>query len=215
MSGWKSGGRAGSSRDGRLHFLSHRPLLVTACSVSRMIRTLPLLVAALQQPYRHSHGYTYYHYTTHGFHTAMEYIYVLPLQQHKWYVGSTNDINIRYQQHQNGTHNVRWTREFPPIGPPVLLLRKRDGHHETNLTIDLMRQYGIDNVRGGTYTRPYLSDNDRMNLQRHIWDGLGLCRYCGLGHHIQDCPFRRNGVCWNCGEPGHTSPNCPNRVPRI
>ena len=44
----------------------------------------------------------------------MEYIYILKLKNSKYYVGKTQNIEKRYEQHVNGTGSA-WTKKYKPL----------------------------------------------------------------------------------------------------
>ena len=48
-----------------------------------------------------------------------------------------------------------------------------------------MKQYGIDNIRGGNYVMDNFSDYQRSVLQKDIWKSQGRCEYCG--EHCNIC----------------------------
>lgn len=42
------------------------------------------------------------------------YLYILECSNGGYYTGYTNDINRRYQEHQQGSAKCKYTRSFPP-----------------------------------------------------------------------------------------------------
>ncbi|GJQ11712.1 hypothetical protein GpartN1_g3503.t1 [Galdieria partita] len=149
------------------------------------------------------------------------YIYVLKLQQDKWYIGSTTNLSQRIAQHNEGTGSV-WTSHFPPIDL-FDCQEQRDGWHEENLTKEYMSRYGIENVRGGPYTAFNLKEEDKETIQRALDAFAGACYFCGsTGHVAADCStakFNEGGTvqyaeyysrqaCFRCGRPGHYISEC-------
>lgn len=79
-------------------------------------------------------------------------IYVLALQDRKYYVGSSNNVPMRIKAHLEGTGSV-WTRLHPPVSShpylsPITKLTGDINTDERNETIHRMHAHGIDNVRG-------------------------------------------------------------------
>ena len=126
----------------------------------------------------------------------MEYIYILKLQKGKWYVGKTSDIMKRYQQHIDGRGSA-WTSKYPPVS---LVESKPVGslHDENNLTKDYMKKYGVENVRGGSYTQITLDDSVISVLNNEFLGNTDKCFKCGLaGHFANTCQKRQEEV-WGC-----------------
>lgn len=82
-------------------------------------------------------------------------LYVLQLQNGKYYVGTTHNVKKRYEMHKNG-NGAEWTKCYPPV---KILYQKQFAfcdprkalHEEDEKTVELMFKYGKDNVRGGKY----------------------------------------------------------------
>jgi predicted GIY-YIG superfamily endonuclease len=114
-------------------------------------------------------------------------IYVLKLQGDKYYVGKSKDIVGRYQQHVNG-QGSSWTKKYKPIS---LLECKSDvsPFEEDKVVKEYMYKYGIDNVRGGSYTQISLDQVQQEALNREIRGGTDACHQCGQkGHFVKFCP---------------------------
>lgn len=77
-------------------------------------------------------------------------IYVLELENGKWYVGWTGrkDSQERINMHFNG-EGSKWTRLHKPVAVHTVL----DGtvQDEGRVTLEFMRKYGWENVRGGDW----------------------------------------------------------------
>ena len=116
----------------------------------------------------------------------MEYLYVLKLEKGKWYVGKTTDLIKRYQQHVGG-HGSAWTSKYSPVSltesKPITSV-----HDENNTTKDLMKKYGVENVRGGSYTQINLDDSVISVLNKEFLGNTDKCFKCGLaGHFANKC----------------------------
>jgi len=87
----------------------------------------------------------------------MSTIYVLRLQQGKFYVGRTlKPVQERFQEHLDGGNMCsEWTKRYPPI--EIMNQTPGDGYDEDSETVRMMSKYGIENVRGGIYSQTKLS----------------------------------------------------------
>lgn len=114
------------------------------------------------------------------------YIYILKLQNNKYYVGKSNDPDTCIQSHKNGTISV-WTKKYKPI-----LVKKvipnMSHRHENKYTIKYMYKYGIDNVRGGLYITEVLDNTQRSEINKQIWRTNACCTQCGRKeHNVKNC----------------------------
>ena len=116
----------------------------------------------------------------------MEYLYILKLEKSKWYVGKTTDIMKRYQQHVSGKGSA-WTSKYPPVA--LVESKPITSHHdENNSTKDYMKKYGVENVRGGSYTQIVLDDTTISVLNKEFLGNTDKCFKCGLsGHFTNKC----------------------------
>lgn len=116
----------------------------------------------------------------------MAYLYTLQLQSGKYYVGKSDDPDTRFLAHKNGNGAV-WTKIHKPV--KILEIRELKGEHdETNTTKDMMKKYGVDNVRGGAYTQSVLDDATKSVLEHEILGNTDKCYTCGqAGHFANRC----------------------------
>ena len=93
-------------------------------------------------------------------------IYILLLENNKYYIGRTKDLAERFKQHCNG-YGVEWTKLHKPIKIiyTTLLLNSYD---ENNYTKLYMKKYGIENVRGGSFCAIKLDKGDTNKLTKII-----------------------------------------------
>ncbi len=134
----------------------------------------------------------------------MVYIYVLSLEQNKYYIGKTNNINFRLDQHFN-SNGSEWTKRFHPLAL-VELIPNCDSFDEDKYTKIYMNKYGIDNVRGGSYCQIKLSINTIETLKKELNGANDKCYTCGqYSHFSKDC---RELMCYRCGRSGHLVNKC-------
>ena len=121
----------------------------------------------------------------------MTNIYILKLQNGKYYIGKTDNIEQRKQQHINGTAS-NWTKKYPPISVEQIIPNASD-FDEDKYTKEYMSKYGIDNVRGGTYVTEELDEVQQYTLQKEIWGAKNLCTQCGRsGHFVKYCKYEKD-----------------------
>ena len=82
-------------------------------------------------------------------------VYVLQLENEKYYVGLSKDVDRRFQEHQTGV-GAKWTKKYPPIKVVYKMVTSHTAYLyastiENLKTIEYMKKYGKENVRGGTY----------------------------------------------------------------
>ena len=113
-------------------------------------------------------------------------LYVLALEDGKYYVGKTNNLEKRIEEHRDGEGSI-WTKKYAPINV-VQIIHDCGRFDEDNYTKSYMKKYGINNVRGGSYTQIKLS-NEQINLLETEIKGLNdECFKCGKkGHFAKDC----------------------------
>ena len=107
-------------------------------------------------------------------------IYVLLLQQNKYYVGKTNHIINRITGHCTNRGSL-WTK----IHKPIKILQIYDSNNvfdEDKYTIKYMKQYGIDNVRGGSFCQIELNEENTNTINRMINGSTDKCYKCGGNH---------------------------------
>jgi hypothetical protein len=113
-------------------------------------------------------------------------IYILRLQGGRYYVGKSDNVEHRYQQHLNG-HGSSWTKKYRPIAI-AKTIENASSYDEDRYLKEYMDIYGIENVRGGSYVQMELSDTQKESLKLEIRGATDKCTKCGCkGHFVKDC----------------------------
>ena len=113
-------------------------------------------------------------------------IYILKLENNKYYVGKTDNLEKRKQAHLNGTASS-WTKKYKPLSVKKII-QNASPFDEDKYTIEYMGIYGIDNVRGGIYVTEALDELERYTIKKFIWGANDCCTQCGRkGHFIKNC----------------------------
>jgi len=127
--------------------------------------------------------------------TTTTTIYVLELADHCWYVGKTNDVQRRFQQHLAGNGSA-WTRKHRPLSISATY-HNASPFDEDKVTKEYMARYGIHHVRGGVYVQINLPDEQKRSIQREIAGSQDRCFICGSPeqHFAAECSLshRKSG----------------------
>ncbi len=112
-------------------------------------------------------------------------IYILLLEKGKYYVGKTNNFQNRIQQHVNKQACV-WTKKYPYVDV-YKSYTNCDTYDEDKYTLQMMSQFGIDNVRGGSFSNINLSCNTKRHIIHMIRSSENKCFNCGGNHFVSNC----------------------------
>ena len=145
----------------------------------------------------------------------MTYIYALKLRGDNYYVGKTDNPQFRLETHFDKGGAV-FTKRFKPTHVHALHPDCTD-HDETRITLDYMREFGIQKVRGGPWTQIMLTDAEEEFIQKMIDSESDNCYRCGKsGHYVGKCPDNKKSkskkkkieTCGRCQRYGHSEKTC-------
>ena len=143
--------------------------------------------------------------------------YVIKCEDGCYYVGKTDRlVQQRYAQHVAGKGS-EWTK----LHKPIKLLKYQNNSNiwlEDQWTKECVAKYGIDKVRGGSYSNTILSKEQVNVLSNEINTAKNLCFNCNKsGHFAKDCkvnakkkiPISKNPKrCSRCGRNSHKADKC-------
>jgi predicted GIY-YIG superfamily endonuclease len=116
----------------------------------------------------------------------MVHIYVLKLKSGKYYIGRTTKPSARIKAHWNG-RATSWTSKYRP--EKIVSISPGDNFDEDKTVLEYMSKYGIDNVRGGSFSNMKLGKSEKKILGNMVYGAQNRCFHCGSrGHWVRDCP---------------------------
>jgi|UniRef100_A0A6C0F0T2 cellular nucleic acid-binding protein len=115
-------------------------------------------------------------------------IYVLLLEEGKYYIGKSNDVFKRCIEHFEGSGSC-WTKKYKPLKLQKTI-ENVSPFEEDKITKEYMLKYGIENVRGGTYTQIELTENQIQSITYELRGAMDECLKCGKkGHFVAECVY--------------------------
>jgi predicted GIY-YIG superfamily endonuclease len=116
-------------------------------------------------------------------------IYALECEGGKYYIGrTTKSAEARLQEHRSAENTCAFTNQYKPFRV-IEEVETESPYEEDALTKKYMSVYGIDNVRGGSYTTLELADWQRKALEHEMAAMADLCFTCKeRGHFADACP---------------------------
>ncbi len=133
-------------------------------------------------------------------------IYVLQLQDDKYYIGKTQNKQARLLKHFTNT-DTAWTIKHKPL-EVIRIIDECSSYDEDKYTIYYMQLHGIDNVRGGSFCTLIIDDQTREVLQRMITGSENKCYICNGEHFMKDCQWSIVQLCKKCKRVGHEQSQC-------
>lgn len=109
------------------------------------------------------------------------FLYVLALEDDRYYVGLSSDVSKRMEQHFS-SFGAEWTKRYRPIRLiHSINTGTQDGRHaevmEDEATIVLMMKYGIEKVRGGHFSQVDIAQMEPALRAYGVWDRLKQNQY--------------------------------------
>ena len=120
--------------------------------------------------------------------TNTKQTYILKLENDKYYVGESNNIERRIWIHENG-NGPQWTKNNNVIQRINPIFNPDKNFNELTQTLLMMHKHGIENVRGSLFTSPFPLSNYEKIIAAQLYCELNnLCRKCGGNDHfISNC----------------------------
>ena len=118
----------------------------------------------------------------------MTSIYVLKLENNKYYVGKTKDTHSRIKKHFSGKGS-EFTKKYKPKSVEKIYFNTDD---ELKYTLKFMNKYGIENVRGGPFVKLELPKEYIITIKQMLSSEYDCCFNCGKsGHFVRDCKEKK------------------------
>lgn len=146
----------------------------------------------------------------------MASIYILQLADDCYYVGKSDKVDDRVQQHLDGNGSA-WTK-LHRVQKVEKIVASVDNFDEDKYVKIYMQQYGIDKVRGGSYSQIDLDNYTITTLQKEIDSANNACFKCGkYGHFANNCRVAvatvvpapaAATICQRCGRNNHSITDC-------
>ncbi|CAL6001308.1 Conserved_hypothetical protein [Hexamita inflata] len=147
-------------------------------------------------------------------------VYAYECANNTYYVGSTNNFDERSKAHIS-SNGSQWTKQ----NEIKRLVYKESGSLEQELivTLQLMKEVGIDKVRGANFVKLQLSEEEISIIKMMISHLSNSCFKCNQpGHYSKECPnYTKNQilpkqasisqqsiVCYKCKLVGHYGNQC-------
>jgi hypothetical protein len=99
---------------------------------------------------------------------------------------SEDDFSLRRIHAHFNNIGCEFTKKFPPI-EVMYIHRNCNTFDEDKYTLMMMHQYGIDNVRGGTFSASFLTEEIKKVIIQMIRNATDKCFKCGGDHFVDKC----------------------------
>jgi predicted GIY-YIG superfamily endonuclease len=122
-------------------------------------------------------------------------VYVLQLKEGRFYIGRSQNVIQRYQEHLDGEERASAFTKAYPVEKLLETYENVSVFMEHAIVLEYMSRFNPLNVRGGKYNTLLLSKHDQEEIQRELAMGQNLCFKCNSKEHlIKDCPEKAKEV---------------------
>ena len=125
-------------------------------------------------------------------------VYVLRLEDGTYYVGESQDTDVRVAQHLAGEGaSVTVGKDAVRVSPYTAPIPGHLEAWERAETLERMFRHGIEKVRGWMFTTPVMSPDQRESAFEQICVYKKLCTTCGRGGHFAASCFANSKAQWS------------------
>lgn len=125
-------------------------------------------------------------------------IYVLRLENDKYYIGKTRNLEERISDHFSNA-GTRWTKQHKPIDILHIIPECKEQDLD-KYTLNYMKIYGFENVRGGSFSSLVFDDKRKKMIKHSLPPRHDKCFRCGSNEHfIKNCPDVKSPKSWVIG----------------
>ena len=118
---------------------------------------------------------------------------MLKLKQRKYYVGKTDHTLQRFNQHMR-KNGAKWTKKYPVVDLYDFHPRMK-ASDENRITREMMRKFGVANVRGGSWTKVNMTKSEVARLEAKLNQKKSVstkkCTRCGRDSHTKSKCYAR------------------------
>ena len=139
-------------------------------------------------------------------------MYVLKLRGGKWYVGYTDRSSMDRITEHIEKKGAKWTKAYPPLKKGYLHNFTTPGktrEDEDKRTLYLMKQHGIENVRGGSWCMVKMRKKTVRELEALISKPKPKSSAKKtVKKKVQKSRSKKVQVCGRCGRDSHNRAGC-------
>lgn len=113
-------------------------------------------------------------------------VFVLACEKRKRYIGTYTDIQSVVQLY-NSENGPEWTKKYKPVAIERTY-ENVNPEEEDRVTKELMSIFGINNVRGGSYSTIELTHDQKEYLERATREIVKCSPHCkDKTHYVKEC----------------------------
>lgn len=120
----------------------------------------------------------------------MFFIYILKLKESKYYIGKSKTQKTLFNRLRNHFNNngAIWTKRYEPLEVIDVINIIDEKFMEDRFVFEYMKKYGIENVRGGSFCKIKILDEEQKVIKRIINTEEDTCFICNSSTHMSnDC----------------------------